>query len=709
MASYPARGLSPYDQELKQYIDAGAITPAQASQIAQLMSERGVRDLPDNDLFKAGTGAYRVRGTTVNADGLASLLDLRLTTQAFVLSFNGGGENAYGTQVAYGRSRLDANKPISFFRYVAPGGSWTPWTQPGTDNPDVMTYSHEPVLSTNYFTNPTPVGLDAIGPYAGGQLTPHDGYFSVVANGEFDGAYAVARDFLTEDGHVHFAFDLLLPAGKTLSVSTRYMSPGGAYVTEGDPLKNVVGTGVWERVTLDGIIPPSVYAQGAGQVSIQWRSVPDANRALNFSVRDIHIGNKPEPTADQFFTGDSAGARWAGDPNVSRSVKKSYGPLDTLALVDTPVLNRIDVRNPILSRGNSSHWRGGYNGAVSIELNPASTSGWAAAHTVGNLGDAQSWIENFYTPVAPNQRVRLTADVYVASGPATSAIMVLTAFTAAGAYISDFSAPQFTMCAAGGALTPVSLDVVAPANAASYTISFRAINAPAGTKLHWMNLRPFDSSSAFDGYSQGCRWTDAPYDSASVKVQPFKSDLDVIQWLDAGRARGKGSPEGVVLAPIGTRYVDTQATNGAVEWMKFSGDNTATGWVVTQGDTKWRDIDSLLNATYVAPLSRTLLRRVNGRVYLAMGFSTVVNLSTNDYFDLFNPLPGFFCDTNPYASADVPVPYRDMVVFTGRDLQVRLYANGPIAVGTSIRGPVDWSANTNTIPWPVGALPGTPA
>ena len=54
---------------------------------------------------------------------------------------------------------------------------------------------------------------------------------------------------------------------------------------------------------------------------------------------------------------------------------------------------------------------------------------------------------------------------------------------------------------------------------------------------------------------------------------------------------GAGSPEGKVAAPVGSIYTDTEATNGAVRWIKVSGTGT-TGWRVEYGDTGWRDISS---------------------------------------------------------------------------------------------------------------------
>ena len=49
---------------------------------------------------------------------------------------------------------------------------------------------------------------------------------------------------------------------------------------------------------------------------------------------------------------------------------------------------------------------------------------------------------------------------------------------------------------------------------------------------------------------------------------------------------GTGMPNGVVEAPIGTTYIDTAKTNGALKWIKTT-DGGNTGWKVVEGDTGW--------------------------------------------------------------------------------------------------------------------------
>ena len=53
---------------------------------------------------------------------------------------------------------------------------------------------------------------------------------------------------------------------------------------------------------------------------------------------------------------------------------------------------------------------------------------------------------------------------------------------------------------------------------------------------------------------------------------------------------GTGMPNRKVTAPVGTTYVDTAATNGALKWIKRTG-NGNEGWEVLTGDTGWRTLN----------------------------------------------------------------------------------------------------------------------
>lgn len=77
---------------------------------------------------------------------------------------------------------------------------------------------------------------------------------------------------------------------------------------------------------------------------------------------------------------------------------------------------------------------------------------------------------------------------------------------------------------------------------------------------------------------------------------------------------GTGFPNGKVTAPVGTTYVDTAVTNGALKWIKRTGDNNQ-GWEVLTGDTGWRNltIGSKLGGSFLK------VRRKNDTVIYQFG------------------------------------------------------------------------------------------
>lgn len=77
---------------------------------------------------------------------------------------------------------------------------------------------------------------------------------------------------------------------------------------------------------------------------------------------------------------------------------------------------------------------------------------------------------------------------------------------------------------------------------------------------------------------------------------------------------GTGFPNGKVTAPVGTTYVDTAVTNGALKWIKRTGTDNQ-GWEVLTGDTGWRNltIGSKLGGSFLK------VRRKNDTVIYQFG------------------------------------------------------------------------------------------
>lgn len=98
--------------------------------------------------------------------------------------------------------------------------------------------------------------------------------------------------------------------------------------------------------------------------------------------------------------------------------------------------------------------------------------------------------------------------------------------------------------------------------------------------------------------------------------------------------KGTGFPNGVVSAPVGSTYIDTAATNGAIEWKKETGSST-TGWVVSVGDTGWRDITAEAAVT-IPSGSSLIVRRSGAEVTFALMTTPGAAAWTIGAFNLWN-------------------------------------------------------------------------
>lgn len=95
----------------------------------------------------------------------------------------------------------------------------------------------------------------------------------------------------------------------------------------------------------------------------------------------------------------------------------------------------------------------------------------------------------------------------------------------------------------------------------------------------------------------------------SKKILEQKTKITALEEKSGYEIHGTGMPNGRVTAPIGTTYVDMAVTNGALKWIKHSGDGN-TGWKVFTGDTGWRTLN-VLNKLGNAKIQ---IRRINDEV-----------------------------------------------------------------------------------------------
>ena len=102
--------------------------------------------------------------------------------------------------------------------------------------------------------------------------------------------------------------------------------------------------------------------------------------------------------------------------------------------------------------------------------------------------------------------------------------------------------------------------------------------------------------------------------NVSKKMLEQTNKITALESKAEFEIHGTGMPNGTVSAPIGTTYVDTAVTNGALKWIKQSGTGN-TGWKVLIGDTGWRNLNNVsrLGNSFIK------IRRVNNLVTYNFG------------------------------------------------------------------------------------------
>lgn len=81
----------------------------------------------------------------------------------------------------------------------------------------------------------------------------------------------------------------------------------------------------------------------------------------------------------------------------------------------------------------------------------------------------------------------------------------------------------------------------------------------------------------------GAIFTATPTDVSHAATKAYVDDRTTLQ--------GTGLPNGVVAGTVGSKYIDTAATNGAIEWIKTTGTGSS-GWQIVYGDTGSRTLQA---------------------------------------------------------------------------------------------------------------------
>lgn len=170
---------------------------------------------------------------------------------------------------------------------------------------------------------------------------------------------------------------------------------------------------------------------------------------------------------------------------------------------------------------------------------------------------------------------------------------------------------------------------------------------------------------------------------------------------------GTGSPQSVVTAIVGSTYIDTAATTGAIKWIKASGTGN-TGWVVEHGDTGWRNVSASLNATFLTanPNATMFLRRVGDTVRLSYKAGASPTFTTN-YAQVYAIPSGF----RPGSAYETPLMMLTSAAAPGAAFKAAYFDASDLKSGnTWASGTQYWgdATYTTTDAWP-SSLPGSAA
>lgn len=398
----------------------------------------------------------------------------------------------------------------------------------------------------------------------------------------------------------------------------------------------------------------TVAPTGAATMSVRATRDAAGTGLIFLDAVQIEAGTR----ATAYVDGDQKGCYWTGTPHASESVRMVRGE-EGIAKLDLPLLARNLVRNPSFENTTPlAGWTLSDNGASSL-TGTASTDRGHAGPTSIKLVNANAGEVDFAEYLLSG----------LTNGTTYTASAYLYVSTITGAAVQNRS---INVVNAGGGADLASDTTLTTSHVTGQWVrkTVRFIPTDGGARIrlyspqgtvYWDAVQVETGSAAtayVDGDQPGCAWDGSRADSTSYRYAPDREtamlDRDLV---------GTGSPEGFIAAPVGTRYVDTDATVGARSWEKATGTGS-TGWVATGSDTGDRlvasSITNLGDATLVA-------RRVGSQVTVTLiqptaGTATgTVSLTT---------LPVGFRPTRTGSIVAVPVVTQAGAIVTGAALAV---------------------------------------
>ena len=327
-----------------------------------------------------------------------------------------------------------------------------------------------------------------------------------------------------------------------------------------------------------------------------------------------------------------------------------------------------------------------FSGAVSVtNATDSSSSTTGSLKTAGGLGVAKA--VNIGTTLAVTGASTFSGDVTISK--ATPVITASASSTTTASFYLDNASSgsygRFLFRVGGARRWDFGRDGTAESGANAGSDFYLTAYSDAGSGIGtWLAVRRADGKTTLGGAG------------ASAGLELGSSGPRIMS--------GTGSPEGVVTAPVGSEWIDTAATTGAVKWIKATGSGN-TGWVVERGDTGIRDLSAVaLSNSWAWASSIARMRRINNTVSIEWRLSPAAATASGPVYNI----PSGFRPTSTASGAAAWPIYSSTNVFNhaaafdveaNGDVYILNYSTSP----TTYRAVLTWMTADA---WP-SSLPGT--
>lgn len=412
-------------------------------------------------------------------------------------------------------------------------------------------------------------------------------------------------------------------------------------------------------LTPTGQLPRRVTVQvspvlGEG-TSIVWAATGDTLTTFRAVARDSDEVEFTVPAVDQAGWRDNTGAAFSEWSYEARAfvdfgsgvveytkffqVREAYASLDLALVPDgVPADPSVTPLPPVTSvnglfgdvvipqiEGKSAYEVAVENGFVGTEAQwleslESTVPGPANSLAIGTVVEGAS-PDATITGVSPNQTLNLTLKTGDTGPPNTLAIGTVVEGPTAGATITGTSPSQTLNLvlpeADPGPPNTLSIGTVGSGGTPAATITGTSPNQTLNLTLVPGAGVPTTGNTTGDLL----RWNGSVWIQTATKFH-----------------EGTGNPNGVVSAPVGSTFVNTETGgfNGARRWTKATGSGN-TGWVVVDGDTGWRDITPYMSNLDAANTGTAKAKRVGKQVTYA--FNNVLLASGSGSLLIYNGVP----------------------------------------------------------------------